>query len=58
MRIAALVLAAYVSVGFLTGGHYYNHRCGDSVLCTADSVAAGWLWPAYWAGRGSVYITR
>lgn len=56
------VVAIYLAGAFLTGGYYANHRCeedrGMATSCGFDSVAAGYIWPAYWAGRGALVVTR
>lgn len=50
----ALAIAAYVVVGFLNGGYYYNHhvydRYGfDDLMRDFDSVAVGVFWPLHWS---------
>ena len=55
---AGVFVAIYLVTAFLTGGHYFNHRYagyGDQGL---QSIIAGAFWPAYWAGRGSLAITK
>lgn len=50
------LLFAYVVVGLLTFGNYANHRCGS--FCGLDALAAGYLWPVYWAGRVALEVTK
>jgi len=59
---AVVFCLAYLAGAFLTGGYYANHRCEEDrwrpTSCGFDSVAAGYIWPAYWAARGALVVTR
>lgn len=62
MKRHVLAIAVYIAAAFLTGGYYANHRCEEGrwklTSCGFDSVAAGYIWPAYWAARGALVVTR
>lgn len=57
-----LAAAIYLTGAFLTGGYYANHRCDSfqeaTRTCGFDSALAGYAWPAYWAARGALVVTR
>lgn len=55
--VPALAMAAYLLAAFLTGGYYANHRLGLYEL-PMTSAYAGAFWPAYWAGRLALEVTR
>jgi hypothetical protein len=61
MKYVALVLA-YLVGAFLTGGYYANHRCEVGPYtrgpCAVETFYLGGFWPAYWAGRGALWVTR
>lgn len=54
--IVAIVL--YLCAAFLTGGYYYNHRCGETYTCGMDAVVTGIGAPLYWAGRAAIEVTK
>ncbi|HEU4984957.1 MAG TPA: hypothetical protein VFT58_04905 [Nitrososphaera sp.] len=56
--VAPLAIITYIAAGFLTGGHYFNHRCSDSYVCDIDATMAGTFWPVYWSGRGAIEVTK
>lgn len=57
-KTVASIVAVYFVGAFLTGGYYFNHRCGDSVLCDMQSISTGMFWPVYWSGRASIEVTK
>lgn len=61
-RSAVLFLACYLAAAFLTGGHYVNHRCTASEIkygaCGPQGITVGMFWPAYWAGRAALEVTK
>jgi hypothetical protein len=64
MRLSVLAaVSIYAAGAFLTGAHYTNHRCDEIELrvayqCGKSGVIAGAFWPAYWAGRGAIEVTK
>jgi hypothetical protein len=59
------LLIVWLVGAFLTFGWEFNrHECGwqSEAACQSDraldSIAKGWAWPLYWAGRAAIEVTK
>jgi hypothetical protein len=52
------IIITYFATAFLTGGHYYNHRASNALIPALEAIYAGAFWPAYWAGRVAIKVTK